>query len=554
MVNEFVFGAIIFVLGIVFLLSRIHQQPLHQVLKLIGVLGIGVGSFAFSHITTKADLSPKTPIIIACFIVFLAVILDSAIGKKNRTLRGILSILFPFIFLIISNDWFHIGTIGFSGLELFKIGIIGTITPWVFYYTFSKIKISNDLKRVLELGFYGLFLALAIFVSIFLGGQIAFFSLFCCFYATYSLMQKHFFFGKETVSGFLIALIIFVLLPSFVVNTTSLDSPSVLLGLFLGIFLIPTTSVLSVWKSTLNDRVKAVGISVFIIAIFVISLLSLLILEKSIGIGGRTSVLALLIGSALSILFLSPQLKNHFIAPATIFLGLIMLLLPTSASLPIQNTDKTNALYEEVTPLIEIQQTAKIDSDSIVTKKINLKISTSDTNNAEQIKVVGLASKIGKWKIEQKKSSLLFEIDALGDKVKGKFNRYSGSLKIVENIENSLISITIPVNSINTENDIRDESLINNMDFFEAKKYPVITFSSKNFKKLKNNLFIVKGVFTMKGISKTTTFTFKYLDNKSKLFVIQGKGKIDRTQFGMPADASMSNEVYFQFSFSFKKI
>ncbi len=84
----------------------------------------------------------------------------------------------------------------------------------------------------------------------------------------------------------------------------------------------------------------------------------------------------------------------------------------------------------------------------------------------------------------------------------GKFNEFTVNFKQGEpNLTNSKVEAKIAVNSIETGSAFRDAHL-KSPDFFNAEKYPFITFKSASFDKIGEKDFIMKGQLTIKGITK----------------------------------------------------
>ncbi|HFE65562.1 MAG TPA: polyisoprenoid-binding protein, partial [Caldithrix sp.] len=75
------------------------------------------------------------------------------------------------------------------------------------------------------------------------------------------------------------------------------------------------------------------------------------------------------------------------------------------------------------------------------------------------------------------------------------------------NLDASSLTATIQVASINTGNEKRDTHL-RSPDFFDARKYPVITFVSNKIEKAADG-YLAHGPLTMKGITREITIPFK---------------------------------------------
>ena len=66
---------------------------------------------------------------------------------------------------------------------------------------------------------------------------------------------------------------------------------------------------------------------------------------------------------------------------------------------------------------------------------------------------------------------------------------------------NSAVNVTIPLSSLNTNVKALDEHL-KNADFFDAEKYPNITFKSTKVQAVGNNKYKITGNLTVKNVTK----------------------------------------------------
>ena len=116
-----------------------------------------------------------------------------------------------------------------------------------------------------------------------------------------------------------------------------------------------------------------------------------------------------------------------------------------------------------------------------------------------------------KWQLDKSHSSINFAVDHLMvSETTGKFEDYTLEVKAQkEDFSDASFSFTAKVNSINTNEPKRDEHL-KQEDFFDAAKFPVITFKSNSFKKVKGNNYKVKGELTIKNVTKTVEFDAKF--------------------------------------------
>ena len=100
-------------------------------------------------------------------------------------------------------------------------------------------------------------------------------------------------------------------------------------------------------------------------------------------------------------------------------------------------------------------------------------------------------------------------------RVTGKFNEFIIEIDLVDNdITKSRIKATIKVNSINTGNPARDNSLMTSI-FFDAKKFPEITFVSDQIIKNEKG-YVAIGQFQMHGITRTIDLPFTITGKKGE--------------------------------------
>ncbi len=119
--------------------------------------------------------------------------------------------------------------------------------------------------------------------------------------------------------------------------------------------------------------------------------------------------------------------------------------------------------------------------------------------------------------------------------VKGYFKEFSGTIIYDENdITRSSVSVTIKTASINTENPKRDAHL-RSPDFFDAEKYPEITFKSKRILKEKDG-YVAVGDLTMRGVTREIRIPFQILGK-----VIDPWGN---TRLGVEASLKLNRHDY----------
>ena len=143
------------------------------------------------------------------------------------------------------------------------------------------------------------------------------------------------------------------------------------------------------------------------------------------------------------------------------------------------------------------------------------------------------------WEIDAAHSQATFSVKHMMiSTVRGHFEVLSGKLHIdEEHPENSWVEAEVDAPSINTRDAKRDGHL-RSPDFFDAEKYPKITFKSTKVTPGGDNKYLVTGNLTMHGVTKEETFHAEYSGQVKDLYGLQRaafsiKGKINRKDFGL---------------------
>jgi len=114
------------------------------------------------------------------------------------------------------------------------------------------------------------------------------------------------------------------------------------------------------------------------------------------------------------------------------------------------------------------------------------------------------------WEIDKEHTNFYFSVDHIYAKVRGYFTDYSGTVFFdPDNLKDSKISFEIKVKSVHTGIGKRDKHLLSD-DFFDASKYPLITFTSTSITKAEGNIYKVNGTLTIKGVSSDLILPLTY--------------------------------------------
>ena len=142
------------------------------------------------------------------------------------------------------------------------------------------------------------------------------------------------------------------------------------------------------------------------------------------------------------------------------------------------------------------------------------------------------------YKIDAVHSTVEFSIRHLVSRSSGKFGDFSGTVTYdASHPEKTSAEATIQVGSMNTGNEKRDGHL-KSPDFFDAEKYPTITFKS-TAAKIEGDTILLTGEFTMHGTTKSVTLPITVLGvgahprNKAPMAGFESEIVLKRSDYGV---------------------
>ena len=147
-----------------------------------------------------------------------------------------------------------------------------------------------------------------------------------------------------------------------------------------------------------------------------------------------------------------------------------------------------------------------------------------------------------KWAVDPAHSGVKFSVThMMVSEVDGRFTKFNGTIDSASpDFINAKINFTVDVSSINTDNETRDKHLKSD-DFFNAEKFPSMTFTSTSFKRVKGNKYILEGNLTIRDVTKkvkfSTTFLGKVKSKQGMLAAFKATAVIDRLAFGLKWNA-----------------
>ncbi|HEY3121478.1 MAG TPA: YceI family protein [Vicinamibacteria bacterium] len=115
------------------------------------------------------------------------------------------------------------------------------------------------------------------------------------------------------------------------------------------------------------------------------------------------------------------------------------------------------------------------------------------------------------YAIDKNHSEVGFQIRHFVTKVRGRFTDFQGTIVADrDKPESSSVEFSVKTASIDTDVVNRDNDL-RSANFFEAEKYPDITFKSTKVKSTGKDTYDVTGNFTMHGVTREITLPVTYL-------------------------------------------
>jgi polyisoprenoid-binding protein YceI len=141
------------------------------------------------------------------------------------------------------------------------------------------------------------------------------------------------------------------------------------------------------------------------------------------------------------------------------------------------------------------------------------------------------------------KSFVIFRIKNFGFEVSGSFNGLSGNILFdPQNPAEAAFDVSVNSNSVNTDNEMRDDHL-RKSGFFDAEKYPHIRLiSDKVAPAAKKGVFLFTGKLTLKNHTKDISFPFT-AEPVDGGFRFKGTFSINRKDFEVGGTSTISDKL-----------
>ncbi|MBL7915899.1 MAG: YceI family protein [Bacteroidia bacterium] len=127
------------------------------------------------------------------------------------------------------------------------------------------------------------------------------------------------------------------------------------------------------------------------------------------------------------------------------------------------------------------------------------------------VTTAGTAQAPVNWAIDNSHSQVMFTVSHLViSEVTGNFKGFSGSIvSSKDDFSDASVTFAIDVKTINTDNEMRDNHLKGD-EFFNAEKYPQMTFKGTGLKKISGNKYTMTGDLTIRDVTKPVTLDVTY--------------------------------------------
>ena len=151
------------------------------------------------------------------------------------------------------------------------------------------------------------------------------------------------------------------------------------------------------------------------------------------------------------------------------------------------------------------------------------------------------------WQVD----SLTFLANAQGQKIEGEFNKVASSVFLdFDKLTESYVEIVVNIESLDTEKQTQKQVMLSE-DILDATNHKRARFISQEITHLSKDRYFIKGILTIRGISRSISIPFTKKSEK----LILGKTSIDRRWFGIGRgewkdSSKLAHKVHLRYSLS----
>ena len=148
------------------------------------------------------------------------------------------------------------------------------------------------------------------------------------------------------------------------------------------------------------------------------------------------------------------------------------------------------------------------------------------------------------YRIKPNSSKMGFCVESSVGVVKGDFQKFKGGLSLKGDDSQSMV--TIDVASLDT-NVIFIEQLLKSENFLNVEKHPELIFVSTSFEWMNDNNAVLKGMLTMRGVTRPVAFYVEITEvdgdlGDSDTIMVKATTTVHRAEFGMKSLSTMVDE------------
>jgi polyisoprenoid-binding protein YceI len=150
----------------------------------------------------------------------------------------------------------------------------------------------------------------------------------------------------------------------------------------------------------------------------------------------------------------------------------------------------------------------------------------------------------GTWTVDPARSRVGFQIKQLGfSTVHGSFGEFEGALELCRDLAASRAYGAVSVGSVDTRSRRRDKHL-RSPSFFDAERFPRLTFESSAIRALGDETFEIAGYLTIHGVTRAITLTaeLRHADDDQRV-TIAVRGRLNRGEYGITYGRAVVSDV-----------
>ena len=141
------------------------------------------------------------------------------------------------------------------------------------------------------------------------------------------------------------------------------------------------------------------------------------------------------------------------------------------------------------------------------------------------------------WNIVKRQSVLGFKASVYQKEFTGEFKNFNGDIIFnPDNLEESNVNIQIDIGSVDSQDEERDSSMLNE-EWFDVNQHPYARFKADRFTKEAQGKYVAHGALTIKGVVMPVTLPFNLkitetADNTREA-VVTGQLRLNRLDYGL---------------------